>query len=275
MLTCDLPSGKFAYRFDGSPDAPVMVLSNSLGTDYTMWDVQMPMLQRYFRVLRYDSRGHGASAVPPGPYTIEMLGRDALALLDALEIGQAHFCGLSLGGMVGMWLAVHAPERIDRLALCNTAARMGPPQLWDTRIEAVRREGLAGASASIIARWFTSAFFAAEPATVETMRRILARMPADGYIACCEAIRAMDQREKLTRIRAKTLVLAGAFDVAATPADGRYLAETIPDAHYLELPTAHLSNIEAPQPFGDALVRFLTEERGSGSPSPTGEGDRG
>src|SRR5689334_1488803 len=148
MLTCDLPSGKFAYRFDGPPDAPVLVLSNSLGTDSTMWDVQMPMLQRYFRVLRYDSRGHGASAVPPGPYTIEMLGRDALALLDALEISRAHFCGLSLGGMVGMWLAVHAPERIDRLALCNTAARMGPPQLWDARIEAVRREGLIGASAS-------------------------------------------------------------------------------------------------------------------------------
>ena len=260
MLYCDLPSGKFAYRWDGPPGAPVLVLSNSLGTDYSMWDVQMPMLQRCFRVLRYDSRGHGVSAVPPGPYTIEMLGRDALALLDALAVRQAHFCGLSLGGMVGMWLAAHCPERIDRLALCNTAARMGPPQFWDARIEAVRREGLATTSASIVARWFTPAFFAAEPATVETMRRMLARMPTDGYIACCEAIRDMDQREALPRIRAKTLVLAGSDDAAATPADGRYLAETIPGARYLELPTAHLSNIEAPQPFNDALIRFFSEQ---------------
>lgn len=259
MLYCDLPSGRFAYRWDGPLDAPVLVLSNSLGTDYSMWDAQMPRLQRHFRVLRYDSRGHGASAVPPGPYTIEMLGRDALALLDALAIGQAHFCGLSMGGMVGMWLAVHQPERIGRLALCNTAARMGPPQLWDARIESVRRDGLANASTSIIARWFTPTFFAKEPETVETMRQMLARMPADGYIACCEAIRDMDQRDKLARIQAKTLVIAGSLDAASPPADGRYLAETIPDARYLELPTAHLSNIEAPDAFTDALVRFFTD----------------
>jgi 3-oxoadipate enol-lactonase len=259
MLSCDLPSGRYAYRFDGPPDAPVLALSNSLGADSTMWNAQMPTLQRYFSVLRYDSRGHGASAVPPGSYTIEMLGCDALALLDALEISQAHFCGLSMGGMVGMWLAVHAPERVDRLALCNTAARMGPPRLWDTRIELVRREGLAAASASIIARWFTPAFFDSEPEIVETMRQMLAHMPADGYIACCEAIRAMDQRVTLSRIRAKTLVIAGALDTAATPAEGRYLAEIISGARYLELPAAHLSNIETPDAFSDALVRFLTE----------------
>ena len=259
MRYCDLPSGRFAYRWDGPPDAPVLVLSNSLGTDFSMWDAQAPTLQRRFRVLRYDSRGHGASAVPAGPYTIEMLGRDALALLDALEIGRAHFCGLSLGGMVGMWLAVHAPERIGRLALCNTAARMGPPQFWDARIEAVRRDGMDVMSAPIIARWFTPAFFAKAPQTVETLRQTLARMPADGYIACCEAIRDMDQRATTHDIRARTLVIAGSLDAAATPADGRYLAETIPDARYLELPTAHLSNIEAPDAFSDALVRFLTE----------------
>lgn len=259
MLYCDLPSGRFAYRWDGPPDAPVLALSNSLGTDYSMWDAQMPTLQRHFRVLRCDSRGHGASAVPTGPYTIEMLGRDALALLDALEIGQAHFCGLSMGGMVGMWLAVHQPERIDRLALCNTAARMGPPQFWDARIEAVRRDGLDVMSAPIIARWFTPPFFDKAPETVETMRQTLARTPADGYIACCEAIRDMDQREKLARIRAKTLVIAGSLDAAAPPADGRYLAETIPDARYLEFPAAHMANVEVGQPFTDALVRFFTE----------------
>ena len=258
MLYCDLPSGRFAYQLDGAQDAPVLMLSNSLGTDYHMWDAQAPALQRHFRVLRYDGRGLGASAVPPGPYTIEMLGRDTLALLDALAIQQAHYCGLSLGGMVGMWLAVHVPERIDRLALCNTAALMGPPRLWDTRIEGVRREGLAAMSASIVARWFTPSFFEREPAVAEAMRQMLARSPTEGYIACCEAIRDMDQRAILPRIRARTLVIAGSFDAAATPEDGRYLAETIPGASYLELATAHLSNIEAPQPFTDALVRFFT-----------------
>lgn len=259
MLYVDLPSGKFAYRFDGPPDAPVLILSNSLGTDYTMWDSQMPTLQRYFRVLRYDSRGHGLSAVPPGPYTIEMLGQDALALCDALNIERAHFCGLSMGGMVGMWLATHFPERIDRLALCNTAARMGPPQLWDARIESVRQWGMANIIAAVIVRWFTPAFFDKAPETVEIMRQTLARMPADGYIACCQAIRDMDQRAHISRIRASTLVIAGSLDAASPPADGRFLAETIPAARYQEFHAAHMANVEVGQPFTDALVRFFTE----------------
>lgn len=263
MLYVDLAPGKFAYRFDGPDDAPVLILSHSLGTDHTMWDVQMPTLTRYFQVLRYDSRGHGSSAVPPGPYTIEKLGQDALALIDALNIQKAHFCGLSMGGMVGMWLAAHAPERIDHLALCNTAARMGPPQLWDARIESVRQWGMAGSADAVMARWFAPAFWEQAPDVIETLRQTLIHTPADGYIACCEAIRAMDQRALLPRIRAKTLVIAGAHDAAAPPADGRFLAETIPDARYLELLAAHLANIEIGQPFTDALVRFLTESASS------------
>jgi 3-oxoadipate enol-lactonase len=176
MLSIDLPSGKFPYRFDGPPDAPVLILSNSLGADHTMWDLQMPTLERYFRVLRYDSRGHTPSAVPHGPYTIEMLGRDALALCDALGIERAHFCGLSMGGMVGMWLAAHVPERIDRLALCNTAARMGPPQLWDARIESVRQWGMANFIAAVIVRWFTATFFEMAP-TIAASRLASGRSP--------------------------------------------------------------------------------------------------
>jgi 3-oxoadipate enol-lactonase len=257
MHSIDLPSGKFYYQFDGPPDAPVLILSNSLGTDHTMWDLQIPTLERYFRVLRYDSRGHGASAVPFGPYTIEMLGQDALALCDALSISRAHFCGLSMGGMVGMWLAAHVPERIDRLALCNTAARMGPPQLWDARIGSVRQWGMANIIAAVIVRWFTPAFFEREPEIVETMRQILLRTPAEGYIACCEAIRDMDLRAALPRIRARTLVIAGSLDAASPPADGRYLAEAIPDARYQEFLAAHMANVEVGQPFTDALVRFF------------------
>lgn len=257
MLSIELPSGKFMYRFDGPADAPVLTLSNSLGTDSTMWDPQMPTLERYFRVLRYDSRGHGASVVSPGPYTIELLGRDALALLDALNIRRTHFCGLSMGGMVGMWLAEHVPERIDHLALCNTAARMGPPQLWDSRIESVHQWGMASIVGAVIARWFTPAFWERAPEVVEAMRQTLARTPADGYIACCEAIRDMDQRSSLPRIRAKTLVIAGAIDAASPPADGRFLAEMIPGARYLEFLAAHMTNVEIGQPFTDALVRFF------------------
>jgi 3-oxoadipate enol-lactonase len=259
MLYVDLPSGRFAYRFDGPPDAPVLMLSNSLGTDHTMWDLQMPTLRRHFRVLRYDSRGHGASAVVPGQYTIEMLGRDALALMDALNIERTHFCGLSMGGMVGMWLAAHCPERINRLALCNTAARMGPPQLWDARIESVRQWGMASIVGAVMVRWFTPSFWDREPDIIETMRETLIRTPAEGYIACCEAIRDMDQRAILPRIPAPTLVIAGSLDAASPPAEGRLLAETIPDARYQEFLAAHLANIEIGQPFTDALVNFFSE----------------
>lgn len=259
MHAIDLSSGKFYYRFDGPADAPVLVLSNSLGADHTMWDLQMPTLERYFRVLRYDSRGHGASAVPPGPYTIAALGQDALELCDALDIKRAHFCGLSMGGMVGMWLAAHVPERIDRLALCNTAARMGPPQLWNARIESVRQWGMANIVAAVIVRWFTPAFFEREPEMVEIMRQTLTHTPVDGYIGCCEAIRDMDLRALLPRISARTLVIAGSLDAASPPADGRFLAETIPDARYVEFVAAHMANVEVGQPFTDALVRFFVE----------------
>lgn len=259
MLSVNVPSGRYAYRFDGPPDAPVLILSNSLGTDHTMWDRQMPMLLRSFRVLRYDSRGHGASAVPPGPYTIELLGQDVLALCDALAIGQAHFCGLSLGGMVGMWLASHAPERINRLALCNSAAHMGPPQLWDARIESVRQGGMGNIVAAVVARWFTPAFLQHKPDVVDAMSQTLARTPAEGYIACCEAIRDMDQRMSLSRIRATTLVITGSRDAATPPSDGRFLAEAIPNARYQEFPAAHMANVEVGQPFTDALARFFLD----------------
>lgn len=252
-----LPSGNFFYRYDGPSDGPLLVLSHSLGTDHSMWEPQVPAFARAFRVLRYDSRGHGASAVPPGPYTIEDLGRDVLDLYEALGIGRAHFCGLSMGGMVGMWLAANAPDRVERLALCNTAARLGPPQLWDARIEAIRAGGMSAIVAAGLARWFTRAFMNGSPEVIGHMGQMLANTPAEGYIACCEAIRDMDQRAILPRIRAKTLVITGEWDVATPPADGRFLASSIPGARYLELAAAHISNIEAADSFTDAVLRFL------------------
>lgn len=252
-----LPSGNFFYRYDGPTDGPLLVLSHSLGTDHSMWEPQLPAFTRVFRVLRYDSRGHGASAVTPGPYTIKDLGQDVLDLYDALGIRRAHFCGLSMGGMVGMWLAANAPDRVDRLMLCNTAARLGPPQIWDTRIEAIRAGGMSAIVPAALGRWFTAAFMSGSPVVIGRMGQILSNTPAEGYIACCEAIRDMDQRAILPNIRAKTLVIAGELDATTTPTDGRFLASSIPGATYAELAAAHLSNIEAAGPFTDAVLRFL------------------
>jgi 3-oxoadipate enol-lactonase len=265
MPYVDLPSGRFFYRYDGPRDAPLLALSNSLGTDYRMWEPQLAALTRRFRVLRYDSRGHGASVAPAGPYTMEGLGRDARDLFDALGIARASFCGLSMGGMVGMWLAANTPERVERLLLCNTAAQMGPPSFWDARIAAVRAGGMRAIAAGVVARWFTADFAAREPQVIERMEQTLAHTPAEGYIACCAAIRDMDQRALLAHIQAPTLVIAGAHDTAATPADGRFLAQSIAGVRLVELDAAHLSNIEAAGAFTDVALRFLTGDEHDGS----------
>ncbi len=256
-LFVDVDGGRLRYRMDGAADAPVLVLSNSLGTNLSMWDPQMAELTRGFCVIRYDARGHGESTVTPGPYSIERLGRDAVALLDRLAIDRAHFCGLSLGGMTGMWLAIHAPSRIMKLALCNTAARIAPPDLWNARIEQVRAGGMGALVEAVLARWFTPLFLAQSPVIAESIRPMLLACPADGYAACCAAIRDMDQRLAIAAIAAPTLVIAGTHDPATPPADGRFLADRIKGARYVELPAAHLSNIEATREFTAALLKFL------------------
>ncbi|HEX2350978.1 MAG TPA: 3-oxoadipate enol-lactonase [Ktedonobacterales bacterium] len=258
MPIIDLPAGRCFYRFDGLEDAPVLMLSSSLGTDHRMWEPQTPALMRRYRVLRYDTRGHGGTDAPAGPYAMAELGCDARDLLDALGVARASFCGLSMGGMVGMWLAANAPDRVDRLMLCNTAALLGPPQRWDARIAAIRAGGMAAIASGVVAGWFTADYSAREPDVIAQMRETLTNTPAEGYIACCEAVRDMDQRALLARIQAPTLVIAGAHDAATPPADGRALADAIAGARYVELVAAHLSNIEAADAFTDAIIRFLT-----------------
>lgn len=255
----DVQRERFNCRVDGQKDAPVLVLSNSLGTNLALWDAQMPELSGRFRVLRYDSRGHGASAVTPGPYTIAQLGRDVLVLMDRLKIPRAHFCGLSIGGMVGMWLAVHAPRRIDRLVLCNTSPRVGPAQLWNTRIENVRKGGIAAIADAVLERWFTAAFRERAPDTVATMRATLIATPVDGYIAACAAVRDIDQWQSIGAIKRPTLVIAGTHDAATPAADGRKMAQTIAQAQYAELDAAHISNVEAASTFTAAVTDFLAQ----------------
>jgi 3-oxoadipate enol-lactonase len=259
MPFIEVDSAPIHYRVEGQAGAPVLVLSHSLGTTLALWDPQVPVLAERFRVVRHDSRGHGGSAVTPGPYTIERLGRDVIALLDGLGMERAHFCGLSMGGMVAMWLGAEAPERVEKLVLCNTAARIGSPEFWNTRIEDIRKSGIEPVAAAVLARWFTPAFQQRLPDVVGRMRRMLVATPAEGYVGCCAAIRDADLREALSRIQARTLVIAGTHDAATPPADGRYLAERIPGARYLELGSAHLSNIEAAERFTTELGGFLSE----------------
>ena len=258
MPYADVADARLNYRFDGAVGAPVVMLSNSLGTDLSMWDLQVPVLVARYRVLRYDTRGHGRSAVTPGPYTIEGLAKDALGLIDALAIERVQFCGLSMGGMVGQWIGAHAPQRVDKLILCNTTARIGSPEAYNARIDAVRSGGMAAIVDTVLARWYTSSFAEASVDAIAKTRAMLLATPADGYAACCAAIRDMDQRETARDVTAPTLVIAGEHDLATPPADGRFLAEHIPRARLTELPAAHLSNIEAADEFNVALTEFLS-----------------
>lgn len=247
------------YRFDGDEAAPVLVLSNSLGTDLNMWQPQMRALVQQFRVMRYDTRGHGLSGLSPAPYAVDRLGKDVLVLLDGLGIKRAHFCGLSMGGMTGMWLGVHAPERIDHLVLCNTAAKIGTPEIWNARIAAVEKGGMAAIQPGVIQRWFTEDFATRHPEAVAPIAAMLLATAPEGYTAACGAVRDMDQRQAIAAIRAPTLVIAGAHDMATSAAEGRAVADTIPNARYVEFPAAHLSNIESAPAFTGALVNFLTK----------------
>jgi 3-oxoadipate enol-lactonase len=257
MPFAEVSGGSIHYRIDGAPDAPVLVLSHSLGTDLAMWDRQVAALGRSFKVLRYDGRGHGRSLVTPGPYSIELLARDVVSLLDRLGTARVHFCGLSLGGMVGLWLGAHEPARVDRLVLANTAAQLGPPEVWDARVEAVRRGGMAAVAGGVVERWLTPAFRERCPAAVEAVRHMLLAAPTEGYAACCSAVRDMDQRAEMASVRSPTLVIAGRHD-PATPTDtGRAIADAICGAHLTELNAAHLSNVEAAEAFNAAVLDFL------------------
>ena len=248
MPFIDIGDFRTHYELSGAGDS-VLLFSNSLGTDYSMWEPQMSALAREFRILRYDTRGHGQSSAAPGEYTIEQLGRDVLALLDALSIERVHFCGLSMGGMIGMWLGVNAPERLRRLVLCNTAARIGTPAAWNARIATVRREGMKTVAAAVIERWFTPEFRALHPKKVAPAQRMLENSPPDGYAACCAAVRDMDQRETIGTIPVPTLVIYGGQDPVIPNSDALFLKERIPGAEAVELQAAHLSNVEQADAF--------------------------
>ena len=245
------------YEISGEKQT-TLVLSNSLGTDLSMWDPQMTSFARRFRILRYDTRGHGQSSTTPGDYTIAQLGQDVLDLLDTLRLDRIHFCGLSMGGMIGIWLGIHAPHRLHRLVLCNTAARIGTKEMWNARIEKVRTGGMKPVAAAVVERWFTPEFRAACPDTVAKARTMLETTSPAGYSACCAAIRDMDQRDGVVRIKTPTLVVYGARDPVTSAADARFLVDSIPGATKMELHAAHLSNVEQPEAFTESVGNFLS-----------------
>lgn len=245
----------------GPADAPVVVLSNSLGSTYEMWEPQADALAERFRVVRYDTRGHGRSPVPPGPYTIDDLVDDVVALLDRLEVRRAHVVGLSLGGMTALRLAAREPDRVDRLAVLCTGAMLGPASGWTDRAATVRTHGTAAVAEAVVQRWFTPDHLAAHPDVRARHEAMVAGTPAEGYAGCCEVIAAMDLRPDLPSISAPTLAVAGADDPATPPAHLEEIATSVQHGRLLVVPdAAHLANVQQPGTVTPAIVSHLTQE---------------
>jgi 3-oxoadipate enol-lactonase/4-carboxymuconolactone decarboxylase len=249
------------YRLEGTPEKPVLVLSHSIGADHAMWAPQVPDLLPHFQVLRYDTRGHGASEVTKDEYSIELLGRDVLGLADSLGICKFAFCGLSLGGAIGQWLGVTAADRLTSLVLANTSPKFGERSNWETRIEMVREGGMAAIVDMAMQRFFSPQTLVNSNAHASMVRSVLSGTDPIGYVGCCAALRDFDAHQTLRHIQVPTLVISGDRDISTPWAgNGEVLAREIPNARSLQLPAAHLSNLERPRSFLAALLEFLLPE---------------
>jgi len=252
---------KMTYRFDGVEDGPVVMLSNSLMSNHTMWDPQMAVLTEKYRVLRYDTRGHGATDAPEGPYSIKLLAEDAVALLDALEIEKVHFAGLSMGGMIAQYLGANFPGRIQSLLLCDTASEMPTLEMWNDRISSAQAGGIVALLDGTLQRWFTEPFLRNNKADVEKVAEMIRTTEAQGYIACASAVRDMSQTAILSKITAPTIIIVGEDDPACTVEQGRVLEQHIEGAELVILKeAAHLSNIEQTEAFNKAMISFLAAQ---------------
>jgi 3-oxoadipate enol-lactonase len=254
-------AAELRYEFRGKRGSPALVFTGSLGTDLTMWLPQADVLKPHFCTLRYDIRGHAASEVPPGPYSMDDLGSDLVALLDRLGIERASLCGLSIGGMISMWVAAHAPERVERLVLCCTSAKLEPAESWLERAAIVRADGVEAIADVVLGRWFTPAWAEAHPDVIERMRATLVATPREGYAGCCEAIAAMDLTPVLPSISAPTLVISAAEDPSIPPEHGRRIAELVPGARFELVENArHIASIEQADLITALIQDFLNED---------------
>jgi 3-oxoadipate enol-lactonase len=248
------------YRITGTEKGKVVMLSPSLAADITMWESQTPaLIEAGYRVLRYDNRGQGRSAVSPGPYSIEMLAEDAIGLMDGLGLKKVHFCGLSMGGMVGQMLGVRHPDRLTSLTLSSTAAVIFPREIWDERIDLVMKKGMASVVDATIDRWFTKTGRKRLPNEIEKIRRVILNTSADGYCACCAAIRDMDLRDSLNTISKPVLVLVGEQDQGTPVSAAEFIHARITSSELEVIPeAAHFVNVEQASAFNDALIAFIT-----------------
>lgn len=254
--------GSFRVGIDGDLDAPPLLLSNSLGTTMAMWSPQVQAFSKTHRVIRYDTRGHGGSVICKGPYTVEGLGADVLAILDALQIAKTAFCGISLGGHTGLWLGANAGDRLQSLVVCNSAACIGTYKGWQERAAAVRQDGKLGMKAladSAPGRWFTPSFVKEDQRTVQAVQAVLEGINPEGYASCCEALALSDLRPELHRIKVRTLLVAGAHDPVTTVADAQAMRVALADAQTSVLQASHLSNLEAPEAFNRTVLDFLAD----------------
>lgn len=246
------------YRLDGPMTAPLLVLSNSLGTTWAMWQAQVPALTQHFRVLRYNTRGHGRSPLPAHALSLESLGRDVISLLDDVGVERAYFCGISLGGMTGLWLNRYAPRRFERLVVANTAARIGETNGWLQRADTVRTQGMGPVANSAAERWFTPAFRQAHPEVVDGLVSALADTSPAGYAACCDALARADLRDEVSEMTRPMLVIAGEEDPVTTLRDADALVAAAPHARAVALPASHLSNLACAEAFNQHVISFLT-----------------
>jgi 3-oxoadipate enol-lactonase len=257
MSTISSSGAAIAYDVHGDAGAPPLLFLNSIGSTRALWERQVRAFEGAYRVVTYDARGHGQSAVPPGPYTIAQLAHDALAILDAERMATAQVCGLSLGGITALWLAVHAPERVRSLVLANTGARIGSVEFWDARVALVRERGMSAVADVAIPNWFTEPFRTREPQTVQRFRDEIEATPVEGYLGCCAAMREEDLRESLSAVRCPVLAIAGASDRSTPPELLRFVHEQLPGSRLVMLDAAHISNVEQEAAFNAALSTFV------------------
>jgi len=253
---------ELAYRVDG--EGPWLLMSHSIACDLSMWDAQVAALSARFRILRYDLRGHGASEVPPGPYTLDMLAEDAHGLLAALGIEHCHWLGLSIGGIIGQVFALKHPGMLDTLVLADTASRMPPEALpgWDERIRLASASGMAGMLEPNLGRWFTAGFRAREPEIVAKISRLVLATPVAGYIGCAHAVPTINVTHRLKEVRCPALVIVGELDPTSPPAMAREIHEALPGSELAVIASAaHLCNIEQPRAFNRVLGDFLERHR--------------
>lgn len=248
---------KLFYTVDGPDNAPALMLSNSLGTTHRMWEPQLAAFSAKYRVIRYDRRGHGQSDSPPGPYSLEDLGKDALAIMDVAGAKSVNWCGLSMGGMTGLWLASHHPDRIQKLVAVSSATFMPPPELWNGRIKTAQDKGIEVLAGPTMQRWFTAGFLKGNQDKVTFIREQFLETTVEGFSGCAAAMRDMDQRESVKEIKAPTLVIVGADDQGTSPAEAGIIVNRIPNARGIILKGSHIINVEAAEAFTKEVLEFL------------------